>query len=203
MWQKYLNTDTRTSTIQRRYTRKWFCRAMQCISAICRRAVSVRLSVTFVFLSKEINILPSGSHTILVCPHQTLCKIPMGIPLTGASNAGGVRKIAILDEYLSMGLTCCCSLTCCCCKVMESIIKDQMLHYLLQNNLISKQQHGFLARRSTCSQLIECVNDWSLVLNTRNSVDCANIDFSKAFDTDSVVHSKLCVCKAGLVWYWG
>ena len=26
------------------------------------------------------------------------------------------------------------SLTCCCCKVMESIIKDQMLHYLLQNN---------------------------------------------------------------------
>ena len=74
---------------------------------------------------------------------------------------------------------------------MESIIKDQMLHYLLQNNLISKQQHGFLARRSTCSQLIECVNDWSLVLNTRNSVDCANIDFSKAFD--SVVHSKLCV----------
>ena len=29
------------------------------------------------------------------------------------------------------------------------------------------------------------------MLNTRNSVDCANIDFSKAFD--SVVHSKLCV----------
>jgi len=72
-----------------------------------------------------------------------------------------------------------------------NIIKDQMLHYLLQNNLISKRQHGFLARRSTCSQLTECVNDWSLVLNKRNSVDCAKIDFSKAFD--SVVHSKLCV----------
>ena len=47
------------------------------------------------------------------------------------------------------------SLTCCCCKLMESIIKDQMLSYLIQNNLITKQQHGFLARHSTCTQLLE------------------------------------------------
>jgi len=72
---------------------------------------------------------------------------------------------------------------------MESIVKDQMLDYLLQNKLISKHQHGFLARRSTCTQLLECTNGWSLSLNARNSVDCAYIDFSKAFD--SVVHSKL------------
>ena len=48
------------------------------------------------------------------------------------------------------------SLTCCFCKIMESIVKDQMLDYLLQNKLISKHQHGFLARRSTCKQLLEC-----------------------------------------------
>ena len=71
------------------------------------------------------------------------------------------------------------SLTCCCCKVMESIIKDHMLSFLLQHNLISKQQHGFLARRSTCTQLIECTNDWTLALNVRNSVDCIYIDFSR------------------------
>ena len=82
------------------------------------------------------------------------------------------------------------SLTCCCCKVMESIIKDHMLSFLLQQNLISKQQHGFLARKSTCTQLIECTNDWTLALNVRNPVDCIYIDFSKAFD--SVVHDKLC-----------
>jgi len=73
---------------------------------------------------------------------------------------------------------------------MESIIKDSLISYLLENKLISKQQHGFLSKHSTCSQLLECVNDWSLELNFRHSVDVAYIDSQKAFD--SVVHSKLC-----------
>jgi hypothetical protein len=84
------------------------------------------------------------------------------------------------------------SITCIICKVMESIVKDNLIAYLLENNLITKQQHGFLAKHSTCSQLLECINDWSIELNIRNSVDVAYIDFKKAFD--SVVHSKLC-CK--------
>jgi hypothetical protein len=37
--------------------------------------------------------------------------------------------------------------------------------------------------------LLECINDWSISLNARNSVDVVYIDFQKAFD--SVVHSKL------------
>jgi len=73
---------------------------------------------------------------------------------------------------------------------MESIIKDRLITYLLENSLISKQQHGFLAKHSTCSQLLECVNDWTIELNFRHSIDVANIDFQKALD--SVVHSKLC-----------
>jgi len=82
------------------------------------------------------------------------------------------------------------SLTCVICKIMETIIKDSLIAYLLTNNLITKQQHGFLAKHSTCSQLLECANDWSFELNLRHSVDVAYIDFQKAFD--SVVHSKLC-----------
>jgi len=35
---------------------------------------------------------PSGSHTILVFPHQTGGDIRTGTPLTGASNAGVVGK---------------------------------------------------------------------------------------------------------------
>jgi len=81
------------------------------------------------------------------------------------------------------------SLTCTCCKVMETFIKEQLLEYLLSAGLISRHQHGFLARHSTCSQLIECTNDWTIALNSRNSVDVAYIDFSKAFDT--VSHPKL------------
>jgi hypothetical protein len=72
---------------------------------------------------------------------------------------------------------------------METIIKKQVLDYLLLHNKINKQQHGFLARHSTCSQLIESVNDWSIALNARKQVDAVYVDFSKAFD--SVVHCKL------------
>jgi len=72
---------------------------------------------------------------------------------------------------------------------MESIIKDDMLAYLISKGLISRQQHGFLARRSTCTQLIECLNDWTLNIENKQSLDVIYIDFAKAFD--SVVHSKL------------
>ena len=70
-------------------------------------------------------------------------------------------------------------------------MKDQLMPYLLQNKLITNQQHGFLSRHSTCSQLLECVNDWSLALNSHSNVDVIYTDFSKAFDC--VVHSKLIV----------
>jgi len=81
------------------------------------------------------------------------------------------------------------SLICIVCKVMESVVNDQLMSYLLKNKLITKHQHGFLKQHSTCSQLIEYVNDWSLALNSRRNVDVIYIKFSKAFDC--VVNSKL------------
>lgn len=81
------------------------------------------------------------------------------------------------------------SLTCTCCKVMESIIKNSMLKYLKDNNIISTQQHGFLSKHSTSTNLLECVQDWIVKLNCRLPVDVVYVDFSRAFD--SVVHSKL------------
>ncbi len=70
------------------------------------------------------------------------------------------------------------SLTCVCCKIMKTIIKKHVLHYLLLHKKISKQQHGFLAKHSTCSQLIECVNDWSIALNVRKQVDVDTLKLS-------------------------
>jgi len=68
---------------------------------LCRRAVaicpSVCPSVTFLY-SIETNkyifriFSPSGRHTILLCPYQTLWQYSDGDPQTGASNAGGVDK---------------------------------------------------------------------------------------------------------------
>ena len=72
---------------------------------------------------------------------------------------------------------------------MKHVIKGQLLEYLKYNDLISEHQHGYLARYSTFTELIECVDDRTLALNISNSVDVAYLDFSKAFD--SVSHSKL------------
>lgn len=74
-------------------------------------------------------------------------------------------------------------------KVFERIIKQQMLAYLLDNNLITRQQFGFLSKCSTCTQLLDSVNDWTLSVRNRHNVDVIYFDFAKAFD--SVSHPKL------------
>jgi len=84
------------------------------------------------------------------------------------------------------------SLTSVFCKLLERIIHDKMLYYLSAHQLISQHQHGFLARHSTCTQLLETVNDWSIALLNRHVVDVVYFDFAKAFDT--VSHTKL-ICK--------
>jgi hypothetical protein len=81
------------------------------------------------------------------------------------------------------------SLTCCMCKLMESIIKDQLVTYLLAKGLISKQQHAFIKKHSTVTNLLECTHDWAVAMHDYHSVDTIYIDFKGAFD--SVVHSKL------------
>ena len=54
------------------------------------------------------------------------------------------------------------SLTSVCCKVMKSIVYDSMISFLRSNNLISKDRFGFLARHSTCTQLLATLIEWTL-----------------------------------------
>jgi len=81
------------------------------------------------------------------------------------------------------------SLTSVFCKLMERVINRQMIQYLQRHKLLSGQQHGFLAKRSTVTNLLDCLSDWTLALDNRHSVTVAYIDYSKAFDM--VSHSKL------------
>jgi hypothetical protein len=81
------------------------------------------------------------------------------------------------------------SLTSVVCKVFESILKDEMMVHLLSNNLIHNNQHGFLPKRSTQSNLLEILHDWALALDNKDNIDCIFIDFKKAFD--SISHAKL------------
>ena len=81
------------------------------------------------------------------------------------------------------------SLTATCCKIMETVIRDSLLSYLENNNLISDNQHGFRPNRSCVTQLLEVIHDWSQALDKASCVDVIYLDYSKAFD--SVPHERL------------
>ena len=84
------------------------------------------------------------------------------------------------------------SLTSGVCKVMERAVVKYLSDYLYDHKLISWQQHGFITRRSTSSNLLETLNDWTLAIDNGDGITVAYIDFAKAFD--SVSHQKL-LCK--------
>jgi hypothetical protein len=81
------------------------------------------------------------------------------------------------------------SLTCVVCKVFESVIKNKIQEFLLQNCSMTDAQHGFVAGHSTCTNLLESLNDWTISLKNGNCTRVAHVDFVRAFD--SVCHSKL------------
>ena len=60
-----------------------------------------------------------------------------------------------------------------CCKVMESIVSESMVHFLRVNGLISKDQYGFLAKISTCTQPLVPLSEISLLADGTMQVDAA------------------------------
>jgi ribonuclease P/MRP protein subunit RPP40 len=75
------------------------------------------------------------------------------------------------------------------CKILESIIKNAIVYHLHINNFLSSNQFGFLPKRSTIAQLLQCTRDWNLSLSNKLQTDIAYLDFAKAFDSCS--HPKL------------
>ena len=81
------------------------------------------------------------------------------------------------------------SLTCILCKVMESIIRDKIMKYFLENGLFSDRQFGFLKGRSTVVQLLQILDHWTELLETGGRIDVIYTDLEKAFD--KVPHRRL------------
>ena len=81
------------------------------------------------------------------------------------------------------------SLTCILCKIMESIIRDNLVSYLESNNFLSDFQHGFVSKRSCTTNLLATLDQWTEFLDSGAPVDAIYLDFSKAFD--SVPHLRL------------
>jgi hypothetical protein len=52
---------------------------------------------------------------------------------------------------------------------MERVIVQQTLAYLRRVGVINRQQHGFLTGRSTTTNLLETLNDWTIALQDKKS----------------------------------
>ena len=81
------------------------------------------------------------------------------------------------------------SLTSVCCKILQSLVRDYIMKHLLDNNLLSNKQYGFVKGRSTMLQLLHMTDDWTLCLEKGVQIDSINSDFEKAFN--KVHHERL------------
>jgi len=63
---------------------------------------------------------------------------------------------SVVPNYLPIALTRVA------CKIMERIIVENTLKFLKEHNIINKEQHGFLAGKSTITNLLDFLNDWTL-----------------------------------------
>ena len=76
-------------------------------------------------------------------------------------------------------------------KLLERLVYDHVFQTLIANKTISCDQHGFQDRCSCITQLLECLNDWTLNFDEGVQTDIIYLDFSKAFDT--VPHKRLLI----------
>jgi len=74
------------------------------------------------------------------------------------------------------------SLTCSLCKMFETILKDNIMNFLSEYDILNGLQHGFVKNRSCLSNLLQFFDYISLNLDRHNSIDVLYLDFKKAFD---------------------
>ena len=81
------------------------------------------------------------------------------------------------------------SLTSIPCKLMESIMRDDIVDHLVTQQLIKTSQHGFMAHRSCTTNLLEFLEVITKNCDEGTPMDIVYLDFSKAFD--KVPHKRL------------
>ena len=74
------------------------------------------------------------------------------------------------------------SLTSVICKVLETIIMDHMMDFLIKHKLINPSQHGFLKARSCLTNLLCFFEELTKWVDEGSPVDVIYLDFQKAFD---------------------
>ena len=156
-------------------------------------------------VEEEIKILkitkspgPDGIHPIMLIQLASYLKKPLAFLFNKTLETGEVPddwKRANISSIFKKGAKNRAenyrpiSLTSIVCKLMEKFIKQAILDYLLENDLLSNKQHGFISGRSTVTQLLRYLDECIEEISDGSVVDAIYLDFSKAFDT--VPHKRL------------
>ena len=76
------------------------------------------------------------------------------------------------------------------CKLLERLIKDHLVDFLVKNKLINPSQHGFLKARSCLTNMLCFLEDVTKWVDEGSPVDIIYLDLKKkAFD--KVPHQRL------------
>ena len=81
------------------------------------------------------------------------------------------------------------SLTSVVCKLLETLITDHVVEFLVKHKLINTSQHGFLKARSCLTNLLCFLEEITKWVDDGSPVDVVYLDFQKAFD--EVPHQRL------------
>ena len=81
------------------------------------------------------------------------------------------------------------SLTSVLCKLLEHIIRSNIMTHFDTHNILSDTRHGFRKHTSTETQIIGTIHDLAQTLEEGGQMYCTLLDFSKAFD--KVPHRRL------------
>ena len=81
------------------------------------------------------------------------------------------------------------SLTSVICKLLERLIKDHMVDFLVKHKLLNSSQHGFLKARSCLINMLCFLEEITKWIDVGSPIDIIYLDFQKAFD--KVLHQRL------------
>ena len=75
------------------------------------------------------------------------------------------------------------------CKLLETIIRDHMIDFLIKHKLINPSQHWFLKAKSCLTNLLGFLEEITKWVDDGSLVDVIYLDFQKPFD--KVPHQRL------------
>lgn len=81
------------------------------------------------------------------------------------------------------------SLTSQICKVVESILRDELVQHLESNKLLHNSQHGFRSGYSCATNLLTFLETLTACIDNKVNIDTVYLDLAKAFD--KVPHQRL------------